>query len=208
MGRSATASAERGKRSAPKMKGRWTSGAGRAAMIAPSAVPATRSRARRTVLPRSGCKMITTVTVIQTERRTCRACPRAPAVATAKPIRAAWRTRGEWSASWSRRGQLGYLPAQREPDARPLRFGGEERHEQVPRIRDPWPLVSHRHLHLRCAGAPRNHHSAARLQRGVRGIADQIDEQLIELIRVRLDVHLRAGRHTDRDAFLQGRDTP
>src|SRR5712671_6387002 len=115
MGRNATARAESGKSSAPKMKGRWTSGATRAAVIAPSTVPATRSSARRTVLPRSGCKTITTVTVIQCERESCRSCPNAPAMATARRIR-----------QWALRRRVGLLAGAERVRELGTKRGGDE----------------------------------------------------------------------------------
>src|SRR5229473_5420202 len=104
--------------------------------------------------------------------------------------------------------QLRDLAAQREPDAGPLRLGGEEGDEEVRSVRDARPFVEHRHLDVGGSRAPGHGHAAARLQRGVHRVAHQVDEELVELVGVRLDADLGPGRDADREALLQRRDPP
>src|SRR5688572_25392700 len=72
---------------------------------------------------------------------------------------------------------LGDLTAEDETDARPSRLGGEEGDEEVPARRQSGPVVLDFDDDFGRYGPPSHHHPAARFQRGVPGVPDQIDEE-------------------------------
>ena len=68
----------------------------------------------------------------------------------------------------------------------PLGLGGEERDEQVAGVGQPGPVVIHRHLdHAGCSARQPTLTPPAGLERGVGRVADQVDQQLVELVAVR-----------------------
>ena len=70
----------------------------------------------------------------------------------------------------------------------------------------PGPVVGHGDLDLALGAAPGDRRAAARLEGGVGRIAHEIDEQLLELVRIRRDGELRAAVEPDGHARLQSRD--
>src|ERR1700733_13507492 len=59
---------------------------------------------------------------------------------------------------------------------------------------------------MRSRACPGQRHPAAGFERCVDGVTQQIDEDLLELIAVALNLHLRAGSYYWRQALLQARD--
>ena len=86
------------------------------------------------------------------------------------------------------------LPAEHEADARPVRLGRIEGHEQVGSPRGP-ALVFDAYLHPVVDGRPRERHPAIGLERGVGRVMHQIDEELIELVGIGPDAEGRAARN-------------
>src|SRR5690349_12952895 len=93
------------------------------------------------------------------------------------------------------------LTAENEPDPRPSRLRREERHEEVAGIRQSRAFVLHPQLHRwrRRTGKalPTYGDPATGFLHGIDGVANQIDEQLFELIAVALDRQPRTRRHRD-----------
>ena len=78
--------------------------------------------------------------------------------------------------------RLGNLPAQDQPDARPRRLGREERHEEVTRIGQARTFIVDMDLEQTPLVRPRDRDAPAGLERGIDGVANRVDEQLLELI--------------------------
>ena len=93
--------------------------------------------------------------------------------------------------------RFGDLAAEDQADPGAARLGREERHEQVAGVRQA------RALRLRPrapptaatqpAAVPADRHPAAGLAHGVDGVANEVDQQLFELVAVRLDRQRRTG---------------
>ena len=83
------------------------------------------------------------------------------------------------------------LPAQDQADSRAALLGGKEGDKKVCGIRDSRTIVFHPHLNARVFSLPADAHPATRLERGIYCVVQQIDEQLFELIRIGLNLHLR-----------------
>ena len=79
---------------------------------------------------------------------------------------------------------LGDLPGQDQADAAPLGLGGEEGDEQVGGVGQSLPLVLHGDLQLVADPSPADAGSPSGLRRGIDGVPDQVDQQLIQLIRI------------------------
>src|SRR5690606_282688 len=78
--------------------------------------------------------------------------------------------------------RFGDLAAEGEADARPVRLGREERHEQVCGVRKAAALVFDLDLDERPRLLPRHRHAAAGFERRVDGVAHEVDERLFELV--------------------------
>jgi len=76
------------------------------------------------------------------------------------------------------------LPAQDKPDTGTAWFRSEKGNEQIRRVRNARTFVENPHLELRTQPRPTYFHFASGFLTGVGGIANQIDEQLVELIGV------------------------
>ena len=98
---------------------------------------------------------------------------------------------------------LGDLPGEGEADAGSSRLRGVEGNEEVLHVREPRPLVLHPHLDLLAVEPPAHADAAAGQQRGVRRVADQVDQQLLDLVGVRLDRHLRPLLDVDGEPRLE-----
>src|SRR5262245_17953075 len=97
---------------------------------------------------------------------------------------------------------FGDLAAQDEADARSARLRREERHEQVRLVRQADPFVFNPELERASPQRPADAHAAARGQRGVDRVVEQIDQQLLELIRIRADGDVRRGTDADGEPCL------
>ncbi len=95
--------------------------------------------------------------------------------------------------------RLGDLAAERQTDARAGRLGREERHEQVRRVRQPGSFILDGELQEAVDRLPVDPHLAARLERRIDGVADDVDQQLFELIRIGFDLR-RLRRPAPRSA--------
>ena len=80
----------------------------------------------------------------------------------------------------------------------PSRLRREEGHEQVRRVRQARSFVVDPELEAAALAFPADRDAAAGLQRGVRRVVYQIDQQLLELIGIGADVDVRAAGDVDR----------
>src|SRR5262245_23295734 len=104
---------------------------------------------------------------------------------------------------------LGDLPAEDQADPGAVRLGGEERHDEVGGRRQAGPAVLDPDLDLRrpaSRAAPADGDAAAGLLGGFDRVAHQVDEQLLELVRVRLHRGLRPLADLDRETRLDAGD--
>src|SRR5579864_3165859 len=86
---------------------------------------------------------------------------------------------------------LGDLPAKSQADAGPTGLGGEEGHEQVRRIGDSGTFVLHEEMEPTSVSGPADSDFPAILERGVNRVADQINQQLLELVGVGFQCDVR-----------------
>src|ERR1019366_7475644 len=101
---------------------------------------------------------------------------------------------------------FGDLPAQYEADARSSRLGREERDEKIGRSGKARAVVGHPDLDHGAIAAPARPNRAVRGQRRVGRVAKEVDQRLLDLVRVALDGDGRARLHLNRDArFEAGR---
>ena len=70
----------------------------------------------------------------------------------------------------------------------------------------PGPFVGHGDLDVPVGAAPGDRRAAARLERRVGGVADEVDEELLELVGVRRDGELRPAVDADGNARLESGD--
>src|SRR5262249_1906802 len=108
---------------------------------------------------------------------------------------------------------FGDLPRKHQTDAASLALGGIERHERIPRILEPCPVVSDGQHQTIGASFPLNRtlgigpspsHSRgpvlalrARFKHGVRRVVQQIDQHLLKLIGIRQERHVGGGAYRD-----------
>ena len=102
--------------------------------------------------------------------------------------------------------RLGNLAAEDQADARAAWLGREEGHEQVRRIRHARPFVVDPHPHAAVGQAPAHVHAAGGDQRGVGGVAHQVDQQLLELSGVGVDHDVGAAVDAHGESALQAGD--
>ena len=74
---------------------------------------------------------------------------------------------------------FGDLPAQHESDPRPSGLGGEERHEQVGRVRQTRPFIIDPHVDPLPGAAPPNRDGGAALGGLLLGILEQVGPNLL-----------------------------
>src|SRR5262245_13326970 len=85
------------------------------------------------------------------------------------------------------------LPAQHQPDAGAGRFRREEWDEQIGRIGKPRPVVADDDLEPRSESTPADFDAAAGDDRRVHRVANEVDQELVELRAVRANRELGAG---------------
>ena len=103
--------------------------------------------------------------------------------------------------------RIGNLAAQRQPDAGAPGLGREERHEHVGARGDAAPPIEDADFHVaRALDAPLHLRESAGFLRRVEGVAHEVDEQLLELIGIGADDHVRAADHRQQRRRLQRRD--
>ena len=100
--------------------------------------------------------------------------------------------------------RLGDLAAQHQSDPRAAGLGREERNEQIRRLRRPRSVVVDPQVEAACRTLPADHHAAAAVfERGLGAVAQQIDEQLLELIAIGVHGQVGSGLHRHRHARLE-----
>src|SRR6185312_6913592 len=80
--------------------------------------------------------------------------------------------------------RFGDLPAQREADARSVRLGGEERHEQVGRVGQAQSVIAYPDVERAAVARPADGDAAVRLERRIGRVPHEVDEHLVQLIAV------------------------
>ena len=80
--------------------------------------------------------------------------------------------------------RFGDLPAENEPDTRTCGLRREERHEEIGIVRQPRAFVVDPELQGATIAPPTDRDAAAGFERGVDGVVQQVDEELLELIRI------------------------
>src|SRR4029077_3885446 len=103
---------------------------------------------------------------------------------------------------------FGDLPAEDQADAGTGGLGGEERHEQIGGIGNAGPFVLNPHFEVTVAATPPDADASAGFERCVHRVVNQVDEKLLELVRVRLNPNFRADSKLDRQARLEPDDAP
>ena len=98
--------------------------------------------------------------------------------------------------------RLGDLTAQDEPDPGALRLRGEERHEEIGRLRDARAVVFDEKLHAAARPAPAESHVRRRssglgargplLERRFDGVFHEVDDELLDLRRIARQREIRA----------------
>src|SRR6478672_9879768 len=99
------------------------------------------------------------------------------------------------------------LPAKYQSDPRAAAFRGEERHEKIRRVRKARAFIAHNnHDCVRRAFVP-DEHAASSFGRGIDGVADQVDESLLQLVRIALNGQLRSLFIEQMHALFEQNDT-
>ncbi len=91
------------------------------------------------------------------------------------------------------------------PMPEPLALVVKNGTNRLPGSGRPGPFVLHDHLEHAGHGPPADLHPAAGLERGVHGVAHQVDQQLVELVAVGGHRDRRAARHLHLEPGLQRR---
>ncbi len=104
--------------------------------------------------------------------------------------------------------RFGDLAAEDEADAGSARLCREERHEQVRGIRQARSLIVDPELEAAALALPADGDAAAGLQRRVRRVVHEVDEELLELIGIGADRDVRALLDPDRQPRLDAGDAP
>src|SRR6266850_6324898 len=95
------------------------------------------------------------------------------------------------------------LTAEHESNAGATRFGRKERNKQIGGIWQAQAIVQNPNIKLRALPRPANPHGAPCFLRGIRRVSNQIDQQLLQLVRIRRDYNFRAFRDADFHASLE-----
>src|SRR5258706_3603438 len=98
------------------------------------------------------------------------------------------------------------LATQDQTDSRASGLGGEKWHEQIRGVRESWAIVNDRKLNLRLLERPPNYDFPISFEHRLRSIADQIDQQLLQLVSVRLNCDRRAFNQPYRRARFDSPD--
>src|SRR5205809_7081040 len=98
------------------------------------------------------------------------------------------------------------LAAQEEADARSTGLGREERHEEVRGIRQAGALILNPELERAAFALPAGCDAAAGLQRRVRRVVHEVDQELLELIRIGADRDVRRVGDANGQARLDAGD--
>src|SRR6185437_15530495 len=102
--------------------------------------------------------------------------------------------------------RFGDLPAQGETDTAAAWLGSVERDEQIGGVGDAQAVVAHPDVQRGSVAAPTHGHATVSLERRIRAVADEIDQQLIELIAITGNRDGWPRLHAHRHAPLELRD--
>src|SRR6266852_3356205 len=92
---------------------------------------------------------------------------------------------------------FGDLAAKHQADPGAARLGGKEGNEQVRGIGKARPLVDNPDIELCAFSRPANENGTAGLKRRVRRIPNQVYQQLLQLVSVGRNDHVRTVQKTD-----------
>src|SRR6266700_5716915 len=98
---------------------------------------------------------------------------------------------------------LGDLPAEDQTNAGAARLGREEWHEKVGGVGKSKTFVNDPHVELRALPGPPNLNGAPGFESGIRGIANQVDQQLLQLVSVGGNDHVRTVHKANFYASLE-----
>ena len=93
---------------------------------------------------------------------------------------------------------LGNLPAQDQPNSCALRFRGEERDKQVGSIGEARSIVFYGYLQICRNLFPANADTPAGFLCRIDCVSQQVNQELVELIAIRIDQHSRSGLNSNR----------
>src|SRR5207245_5737993 len=93
------------------------------------------------------------------------------------------------------------------PDSGAVWLGREEWHEQVVGVGEPLPAVTHPDLQPPVARRPTHLDLPVAVKSGVDRVANEIDQELVELPAVGLDRHLRTGAYGHGSPGLERSDS-
>src|SRR2546422_11710740 len=93
---------------------------------------------------------------------------------------------------------LGDLTAEDKSNPRTAGFGSVERDKQVGRARKARPRAFNPHFKVGTAFPPAHFHAPSRFERGIHGVAQQVDEELVERVASSANRELRAGPRANR----------
>src|SRR5262245_21530607 len=102
---------------------------------------------------------------------------------------------------------LSNLAAQDEADTGTARFRRKERYEQVSRIGQPGSLILNHDIDITSRALPKHALTAVGIQRCVDSIANEINQQLFDLIRIRLNCEFRTRIESNGHPCLQANYT-
>lgn len=95
------------------------------------------------------------------------------------------------------------LPRQHKADAGATGFGREERHEKVFRVRQAAARIDDFNAQFTVVALPADAYFAAVRQGRVNRILEQIDQRLLDLVRIGIDIDSGTGFDHDRHALLK-----
>src|SRR5215213_2900797 len=95
------------------------------------------------------------------------------------------------------------LTAERQSNPGPRRLGGEERHEKIRGVGKTEAVVFNKDFKFRRSPFPTYPDPAIRLKSSVNSIAQQINENLFQLISISVNHHLRAWHESDLEPRFQ-----
>ena len=88
-------------------------------------------------------------------------------------------------------------------DAGTVRLGGEERHEQVFRVRKARPFVLDEDLHRLVVLRPAHGNTAMGFEGGVDSVRHEVDQRLLQLVPVCMQRDFRSSSHVDGEPTFQ-----
>src|SRR3954471_24559220 len=74
-------------------------------------------------------------------------------------------------------------------------LGGEERHKQVGAVHDARSIIKNKYVHVLSVTLPSNQYASRGLQSSIHRVLNQVDQQLIELIGINPERHVRSRSH-------------